>query len=51
MNFEHSKKVTDLVERLEDFMDKNVYPIEREYEDYFKTTDNLWKSPPLLTEL
>ena len=51
MNFEHSKKVTDLVERLEDFMDKNVYPIEREYEDYFKTTDNLWKSPPLMTEL
>lgn len=51
MNFEHSKKVTDLVARLEDFMDKNVYPIEREYEDYFKTTDNLWKSPPLMTEL
>ena len=51
MNFEHSKTVTDLVERLEDFMDKNVYPIEREYEDYFKTTDNLWKSPPLMTEL
>lgn len=51
MNFEHSKKVTDLVERLEDFMDKNVYPIEKEYEDYFKTTDNLWKSPPLMTEL
>ena len=37
--------------RLEDFKDKNVYPIEREYEDYFKTTDNLWKSPPLMTEL
>ncbi|MDC0186085.1 acyl-CoA dehydrogenase family protein [Gammaproteobacteria bacterium] len=51
MDFEHSKKVTDLVTRLEDFMDKNVYPIEREYEDYFKTTDNLWKSPPLMTEL
>ena len=51
MNFEHSKKVSDLVTRLEDFMDKNVYPIEREYEDYFKTTDNLWKSPPLMTEL
>jgi len=51
MDFEHSKKVTDLVVRLEDFMDKHVYPVEKEYEDYFKTTDNLWKSPPLMTEL
>ena len=51
MDFEHSKKVTDLVVRLEDFMDKHVYPVEKEYEDYFKTTDNLWKSPPLITEL
>ena len=51
MDFEHSKKVTDLVVRLEDFMDKHVYPVEKEHEDYFKTTDNLWKSPPLMTEL
>ena len=51
MDFEHSKKVTDLVVRLEDFMDKHVYPVEKEYEEYFKTTDNLWKSPPLMTEL
>jgi len=51
MDFEHSKKVTDLLVRLEDFMDKHVYPVEKEYEDYFKTTDNLWKSPPLMTEL
>jgi len=51
MDFEHSKKVTDLVVRLEDFMDKYVYPVEKEYEEYFKTTDNLWKSPPLMTEL
>ena len=51
MDFEHTKKVTDLVVRLEDFMDKHVYPVEKEYEDYFKTTDNLWKSPPLMTEL
>ena len=51
MDFEHTKKVTDLVVRLEDFMDKHVYPVEKEYEEYFKTTDNLWKSPPLMTEL
>ena len=51
MDFEHSKKVTDLVVRLKDFMDKHVYPVDKEYEDYFKTTDNLWKSPPLMTEL
>ena len=51
MDFEHSKKVTDLVVRLEDFMDKHVYPVEKEYEEYFKTTDNLWRSPPLMTEL
>ena len=51
MDFEHTKKVTDLVVRLEDFIDKHVYPVEKEYEDYFKTTNNLWKSPPLMTEL
>ena len=51
MDFEHSKKVKDLLVRLENFMDKHVYPIEKEYEDHYKKTDNLWKSPPLMRDL
>ena len=51
MDFEHSKKVKDLLVRLENFMDKHVYPIEKEYEDYYKKTDNLWQSPPLMRDL
>ena len=51
MDFEHSKKVKDLLVRLENFMDKYVYPIEKEYEDHYKKTDNLWKSPPLMRDL
>ena len=51
MDFNHTQKVLDLMDRLNAFMDEHIYPNEEAYRDHFKTTDNLWKSPPLMGDL
>ena len=51
MDFNHTQKVLDLMDRLNAFMDEHIYPNEEAYRDDFKTTDNLWKSPPLMDDL
>ena len=51
MDFNHTQKVLDLMDRLNAFMDEHIYPNEEAYREHFKTTDNLWKSPPLMDEL
>ena len=51
MDFNHTQKVVDLMDRLNTFMDEHIYPNEEAYREHFKTTDNLWKSPPLMDEL
>ena len=39
------------MDRLNAFMDEHIYPNEEAYREHFKTTNNLWKSPPLMDEL
>ena len=39
------------MDRLNAFMDEHIYPNEEAYREHFKTTDNLWKSPPLMDDL
>jgi acyl-CoA dehydrogenase len=51
MEFEYSKKIKDLQQRVTRFMEKNVYPIEKEYKEYLYTTENPWATPPLMEEL
>ena len=51
MDFNHTQKVIDLMDRLNAFMDEHIYPNEEAYREHFKTTDNLWKSPPLMDDL
>ena len=51
MDFNHTQKVLDLMDRLNAFMDEHIYPNEEAYREHFKTTDNLWKSPPLMDAL
>ena len=51
MDFNHTQKVLDLMDRLNAFMDEHIYPNEEAYREHFKTTDNLWKSPPLMDKL
>ena len=51
MDFNHTQKVLDLMDRLNAFMDEHIYPNEEAYREHFKTTDNLWRSPPLMDDL
>ena len=51
MDFNHTQKVLDLMDRLNTFMHEHIYPNEEAYREHFKTTDNQWKSPPLMDEL
>lgn len=44
MNFEYSQKSKDLQERVSGFMNKNIYPIEKEFIKYSK--ENNWKHHP-----
>ena len=51
MNFDYSEKVLGLISTLKEFMDENIYPNESAYADHFKTTDEKWKSAPIMSEL
>ena len=51
MDFNHTQKVLDLMDRLNAFMDEHIYPNEEAYREHFKTSDNQWKSPALMDEL
>ena len=51
MNFDYSEKVLGLISTLKEFMDENIYPNEAAYADHFKTTDEKWKSAPIMSEL
>ncbi|MBP7338450.1 acyl-CoA dehydrogenase family protein [Niveispirillum sp.] len=46
MDFEHSDKVKGLIARVETFMDRHVYPIEKEREAWLHDQNNLWKPWP-----
>tara|TARA_B110000902_G_scaffold80855_1_gene96007 strand:- start:11 stop:1228 length:1218 start_codon:yes stop_codon:yes gene_type:complete len=51
MNFNQTEKVVELTHRLENFMDENVYPIEHEYEQFVRDSNNLWVVPPVVKTL
>ena len=51
MNFDYSEKVLDLMSKLNAFMDENIYPNEAAYAEHFKTTENKWKSAPIMSDL
>lgn len=45
MNFDKTEKVSNLIHRLEHFMDEKIYPVEHEYEDFVRNPSNLWIVP------
>ncbi|MEI6893542.1 MAG: acyl-CoA dehydrogenase family protein [Colwellia sp.] len=49
MNFEYSDKVNSLIQRLNQFMDDYVYPVEDEMVKEF--SDNPWSTPDLMERL
>jgi len=46
MDFEHSGKVKTLLDKLDDFMDAHIYPIEEERNAWIRSHENLWKEWP-----
>lgn len=51
MNFEYNDKTQQLLNRLNQFMDEHVYPIEAEYIDTVERSQQRWKTPELMTTL
>jgi len=49
MDFEHSAKTKELLERLQAFMDTYVYPNEKRYHE--EVAANRWVTPPVIDEL
>jgi len=49
MDFEHSERTRDLLQRLNAFMDEHVYPNEKRYHE--EVAANRWGHPPVLEEL
>lgn len=51
MNFEHTEKVKDLLQKLQEFMDVNIYTIEQEVNAYNSSPKHLWTSHPSIEKL
>ena len=51
MDFEYNDRTKELVGRVQDFMDRYVYPNEDVYYEQLEEGDNRWKVIPILEEL
>ncbi|WP_026375434.1 acyl-CoA dehydrogenase family protein [Aestuariibacter salexigens] len=51
MNFDYTDKTLELMEKLQAFMDKEIYPIESEYVHAVETSATPWRTPDMMHEL
>ena len=51
MNFEHSARAQEYIERLSAFMDEHIYPNEKAYHAHFAASAERWRSPALMDDL
>lgn len=51
MDFEHSGEAKELIDKLEGFMKRYVYPVEHEEHAFVHDPNNLWKHWPALDDL
>ncbi len=51
MDFEHSAKTRNYMERLNAFMEEHVYPNEQLYHEQVAQPGQRWKMPPIMAEL
>ena len=51
MQFEHSEKVQELIQKVDQFLTDNLYPVEDEIQEYIDNASDRWTIPPLLEEL
>ena len=51
MDFDYSKNVVELQERLSTFMTREIYPNERTYEEQLESSADRWTLPPIMEAL
>ena len=51
MNFEYTDKVKGLIQQVQDFMDRYIYPVEQELNAYYTIPENFWTVHPKIEEL
>ena len=51
MDFEYSAKTRELMQRVDDFMQQHVYPVEPEYDEFVHDPANRWVVPPSMAGL
>lgn len=51
MNFEHTEKTKALIQRVKDFMEMNLYPVETEINEFYANPEKLWQVHPKVEEL
>ena len=51
MDFDFSKKIVDLQERLSAFMTQEIYPNERIFEEQLESSADRWTLPPIMEAL
>lgn len=48
MNFEHSKRAQDYINRVREFVQHRIIPAEPEYYDHLARPSQLWTQPPVM---
>ena len=45
MQFEHSEKVQELIQKVDQFLTDNLYPVEDEIQEYIDNASDRWLFP------
>ncbi|MEL6389647.1 MAG: acyl-CoA dehydrogenase family protein [Bacteroidota bacterium] len=51
MNFEYTERAIELQNRVDAFMERHLYPIEKEYQEWCETPEHFWKPFPRMEQL
>ncbi len=51
MQFEHSERTRQLIDKVDRFLQDNLYPVEKDLQDSIDNATDRWTIPPLLEEL
>ena len=51
MNFEYTSKINNLIDKINVFMDKFIYPNEQVYFEAIESSESRWNIPPVIEEI
>src|SRR3954451_654539 len=51
VDFEYSSRTREFIQRVDGFMQENVYPVEAEREEFVQNPANRWVVPPMMEGL